>query len=99
MVGALSLGLGTAVLKAEAETLNPEASRYCALNLERETTHVRQGHLRVELGRQVETLDFDHVTSSSPRGAISTTKIAVIKLICISVSRHFNDDLTNHLLT
>lgn len=51
------------------------------------------------MGRQVETLEFDHVTSSSPRGVISTTKIAVTKLTCTSVSRHFNDDLTNHLLT
>lgn len=34
-----------------------------------------------------------------PCGVISTTEIAVVKLMYLSASRHFNDDLTNHVLT
>lgn len=55
---------------------------------------------RQESGRQAETSPLDLVAPSSPCGVISTTGIAVIKLIHISASRpYFGGCLTNCVLT
>lgn len=68
------MGLGRAVLKVEAETLNPKAYKYCALKSGERNNTCEIG--RVELRRWAEVLDFLHVYPLPPAPPLPAESLA-----------------------